>query len=145
MPAGKGSYVWTCFTDSRLHTCTYQTVFEGDEEAAVKVAKKVIDEGLNHVDVINKGYTAGMHRVGDPFDKEEIPLPAVLVAAEAMTRAIEILGPHIPKGEVTKKTGKIVLGTIEGDIYGIGMRIVATMFRVSGFDVTDKHLWVVVS
>jgi trimethylamine corrinoid protein len=114
-----------------------QAVFEGDEEAAAKVAEKVINEGLNPIDIINKGFTAGMHRVGDLFDKEEIPLPAVLIAAEAMTRAIEILGPHIPKDEVPQKTGKVVLGTIEGDIHDIGKRIVATMFRVSGFDVTD--------
>ena len=114
-----------------------QAIFDGDEDAAVEVAKKVVAEGLNPVDIINEGYTAGMNRVGDLFDKEEIPLPAVLVAAEAMTQAIEVLGPHIPKEDAVNKTGTVVLGTIEGDIHDIGKRIVATMLRVSGFDVVD--------
>lgn len=114
-----------------------QAIFDGDEEAALAVAKKVISEGLNPIDIINEGYTPGMNRIGDLFDKEEIPLPAVLVAAEAMTQAIEILGPHIPKDAAVEKKGTIVLGTVEGDIHDIGKRIVATMMKVSGFDVAD--------
>jgi trimethylamine corrinoid protein len=114
-----------------------EAVVNGDEDMAVDVANKVIAEGVNPIDIINEGFTPGMTEVGDGFAKEEIPLPGVLVAAEAMTKAMEIMEPHIPKENVAKKLGTVVLGTIEGDIHDIGKRIVATMLRVYGFDVTD--------
>jgi len=114
-----------------------QAVVEGDEEAAEAVAKKVIAEGINPVEIINEGLSPAMTEVGDGFANEEIPLPGVLVAAEAMTKAIEILEPHIPKEEVAESLGTVVLGTVEGDIHDIGKRIVATMLKVYGFEVHD--------
>lgn len=114
-----------------------QAVLEGDEEAAEAVAKKVIAEGVNPVEIINEGLSPAMTEVGDGFANEEIPLPGVLVAAEAMTKAIEIMEPHIPKEEVAASLGTVVIGTIEGDIHDIGKRIVATMLKVYGFEVHD--------
>jgi trimethylamine corrinoid protein len=114
-----------------------QSVMDGDEDAAMDVANKVVAEGINPIEIINEGFTPGMTKVGDSFANEEIPLPGVLVAAEAMTKAIEIMEPHIPKADVAKKLGKVILGTIEGDIHDIGKRIVATMLKVYGFEVTD--------
>lgn len=114
-----------------------QAVLDGDEEAAMEVANQVIAEGINPVEIINEALTPAMTQVGDGFANEEIPLPGVLVAAEAMTKAIEIMEPHIPKEDVAEKMGTIVIGTIEGDIHDIGKRIVATMLRVYGFEVHD--------
>jgi trimethylamine corrinoid protein len=114
-----------------------QAVIDGDEDAAVAMAEQVIAEGINPVEIINEGLTPGMTKVGDGFANEEIPLPGVLVAAEAMTKAIEILEPHIPKESASKSAGTVVIGTIEGDIHDIGKRIVATMLRVYGFEVHD--------
>lgn len=114
-----------------------QAVFEGDEEAAAAMANKVIAEGINPVEIINEGLSPAMTQVGDGFANEEIPLPGVLVAAEAMTKAIEIMEPHIPKEEVAEKLGTVVIGTVEGDIHDIGKRIVATMLKVYGFEVHD--------
>ncbi len=114
-----------------------QAVIDGDEEAAMAVANQVIAEGINPVEIINEGLTPAMTQVGDGFANEEIPLPGVLVAAEAMTEAIKIMEPHIPKKDVAKKVGTVVIGTIEGDIHDIGKRIVATMLRVYGFEVHD--------
>jgi trimethylamine corrinoid protein len=114
-----------------------QAVVEGDEEAAAAMANKVIEEGINPVEIINEGLSPAMTEVGDGFANEEIPLPGVLVAAEAMTKAIEIMEPHIPKEEVAESLGTVVLGTIEGDIHDIGKRIVATMLKVYGFEVHD--------
>jgi trimethylamine corrinoid protein len=114
-----------------------QAVLEGDEEAAEAMANKVIAEGINPVEIINEGLTPAMTEVGDGFANEEIPLPAVLIAAEAMTKAIEIMEPHIPKDEVARKLGTVVIGTVEGDIHDIGKRIVATMLKVYGFEVHD--------
>lgn len=114
-----------------------QAVMEGDEEAAAAMANKVISEGINPVEIINEGLSPAMTEVGDGFANEEIPLPGVLVAAEAMTKAIEIMEPHIPKEEVAESLGTVVIGTIEGDIHDIGKRIVATMLKVYGFEVHD--------
>ncbi len=114
-----------------------QAVMEGDEEAAEAMANRVIAEGINPVEIINEGLSPAMTEVGDGFANEEIPLPGVLVAAEAMTRAIEIMEPHIPKDEVAEKLGTVVIGTVEGDIHDIGKRIVATMLKVYGFEVHD--------
>jgi len=114
-----------------------QAVMEGDEDAAVAMAHKVIAEGINPVEIINEGLSPAMTEVGDGFANEEIPLPGVLVAAEAMTRAIEIMEPHIAKEEVAKTLGTVVIGTVEGDIHDIGKRIVATMLKVYGFEVHD--------
>ncbi|MCP4625783.1 MAG: dimethylamine corrinoid protein 3 [bacterium] len=114
-----------------------QAVLEGDEEAAEAMANKVIAEGINPVEIINEGLSPAMTEVGDGFANEEIPLPGVLVAAEAMTKAIKIMEPHIPKEDVAEKLGTVVIGTIEGDIHDIGKRIVATMLKVYGFEVHD--------
>jgi trimethylamine corrinoid protein len=114
-----------------------QAILEGDEEAAEAMAHKVIAEGINPVEIINEGLSPAMTEVGDGFANEEIPLPGVLVAAEAMTRAIAIMEPHIPKEDVAEKLGTVVIGTIEGDIHDIGKRIVATMLKVYGFEVHD--------
>jgi len=114
-----------------------QAVMEGDEEAAEAMAHKVIAEGINPVEIINEGLSPAMTEVGDGFANEEIPLPGVLVAAEAMTKAIEIMEPYIAKEEVAETLGTVVIGTVEGDIHDIGKRIVATMLKVYGFEVHD--------
>ncbi len=114
-----------------------QAIMEGDEEAAEAMAYKVIAEGINPVEIINEGLSPAMTEVGDGFANEEIPLPGVLVAAEAMTVAIKIMEPHIPKEEIVTTLGTVVLGTVEGDIHDIGKRIVATMLKVYGFEVHD--------
>jgi len=114
-----------------------QAVMEGDEEAAEAMAHKVIAEGINPVEIINEGLSPAMTEVGDGFANEEIPLPGVLVAAEAMTKAIEIMEPHIAKEEIAETLGTVVIGTVEGDIHDIGKRIVATMLKVYGFEVHD--------
>lgn len=105
---------------------------------AVEVAQKALREGLDPVELIEKGYTEGMKRVGEMFEKEEIFIPHVMAAADALTAAINILEPEIKRrGGTVEAKGKIVMGTIEGDIHDIGKNIVCTMFRVYGYDVHD--------
>jgi corrinoid protein of di/trimethylamine methyltransferase len=113
------------------------SVIDGDEDAAATIANKVIDGGLSPIEIINEGFAAGMIKVGDLFAKEEYALPEVLLSADAMQKAIDLLTPHIPKQEVEKKLGIVVIGTVQGDIHDIGKRIVATMLEVYGFEVHD--------
>jgi len=114
-----------------------QAVLDGDEDGAVEIANRAIAEGINPVAMINEGLTPGMTQVGDLFAKEEYALPQVLLSADAMKKAIEVLEPHISKEEAADKLGVVVIGTVQGDIHDIGKNIVATMFRVYGFEVHD--------
>lgn len=112
-------------------------VLDGDEDAAIAAANLAIAEGLDPVEVISEGLSLGMTKVGDLFNNEEISLPFVIVAADAMTKAIAVLEPHIPEEHRGEKIGTVVIGTVEGDIHDIGKGIVATMLRVYGFEVHD--------
>jgi trimethylamine corrinoid protein len=114
-----------------------EAVIKGDEEAAVGVASKVIAEGLNPLEIISDGFAKGMITVGDLFAKEEYALPEVLLSAGAMQDAMDLLDPHIPRQDVKKKMGVVVIGTVQGDIHEIGKRIVGTMLEVYGFEVHD--------
>jgi dimethylamine corrinoid protein len=114
-----------------------RSIVNGDEDAATKVANTVIAEGKNPINVINDGFAQGMIKVGDLFAREEYSLPEVLLSADAMQKAIDLLAPHMPKEEVEKKLGTVVIGTVLGDIHDIGKRIVATMLEVYGFEVHD--------
>ncbi len=110
-------------------------VINGDEEAAAVVANEAISSGIDLFRLIDDGLTAGMTDIGEQFAKEEISLPYVMIAAQAMTTAMDILEPHLPVKE--GKKGKVIIGTIEGDIHDIGKSIVATMLRINGFEVFD--------
>ena len=114
-----------------------RSIVDGDEDAATKIANTVIAEGINPIGVINDGFAQGMIKVGDLFAIEEYSLPEVLLSAEAMQTAIDLLTPHIPGEEVEKKLGSVVIGTVQGDIHDIGKRIVAAMLEVYGFEVYD--------
>ena len=114
-----------------------EAVIKGDEEAAVGVANKVIAEGINPIEIISEGFAKGMITVGDLFAKEEYALPQVLLSAGAMQDAMDVLDPHIPRQDVKKKMGVVVIGTVQGDIHEIGKRIVGTMLEVYGFEVHD--------
>jgi len=112
-------------------------VIDGDTDAALAAANQAIAEGINPVEVISEGLSVGMTKVGDLFNSEEISLPFVIVAADAMTQAIAVLEPHIPEENKGKKVGTVVMGTVEGDIHDIGKGIVAIMLKVYGFEVHD--------
>ena len=114
-----------------------RSVVEGDEDGAIKVANAIIAEEINPVEIISEGFAKGMITVGDLFANEEYALPEVLLSADAMQSALDLLSPHIPREEVEKKLGTVVIGTVQGDIHDIGKRIVATMLEVYGFEVHD--------
>ena len=114
-----------------------QSVVDADRDATVEVAKRAIAEGVDPVEMINDGYSVGMSRVGDLFDRGEMFLPELIVASDAMVAAINVLEEAMPVKNQSKKLGIVVLGTIEGDVHDIGKGIVATMLRVYGFEVFD--------
>ncbi len=110
-----------------------------DVDAAVKLAEEVLKAGVDPVDAIQKGLAKGVRTVGDRFAAGEAFLTELMIAAEAMKQAMAILEPAIPKRAKAAKRalGKIVIGTVEGDIHDIGKSIVGTMLTVAGFEVVD--------
>lgn len=114
-----------------------QSVVDADKDAAVAVAEKAIAEGVDPVEMINNGYSAGMSEVGELFDSGEMFLPELILASDAMVAAVNVLEKAMPVENRTEKIGVAVLGTIEGDVHDIGKGIVATMMRVYGFEVHD--------
>ena len=114
-----------------------QHIVDANEEAAVQLAHEYLDDGHDPVEMIEKGLSEGMRKLGDLFDRGDIFLPHLIIASEAMTAAVKVLEQALPGDQVGKKLAKVVLGTVEGDVHDIGKGIVATMLRVYGFEVFD--------
>ncbi|HPZ07064.1 MAG TPA: corrinoid protein [Candidatus Eremiobacteraeota bacterium] len=114
------------------------SVINGETEGAEKLAKEAISKGLSPLDCINHGFVAGLNYVGEQFSIGEMFVPDLVLASEVMKSAIAILEPEIVKQGVKRESlGKIVLGTVEGDIHDIGKSLVGTMLSASGFQVYD--------
>ncbi|MDY9927540.1 B12-binding domain-containing protein [Methanosarcina sp.] len=114
------------------------SITEFDEEMAQEAANESLAAGVDPVEIIEHGYTAGMQYVGDQFEQGTLFLPHVLAAAEAMKAGIEVLQPEMERRKSkTTKLGTVVIGTIEGDIHSIGKDIVASMLNIAGFEVVD--------
>ncbi len=108
-----------------------------DEEGSAALAQEALDSGLDPVELLQEGFTVGMRRAGELFEAEEMSLPEMIIAADAMLAAFDILEKAIPEGQETESLGTVVIGTIEGDVHDIGKTIVGTLLGVSGFDVHD--------
>ena len=114
-----------------------QAVMEGDEQLATGSAKDVIAEGIA-VEQVIEALTGGMREIGDQFARMEIFLPEMMMAAQVMKAAMKVLEPELEKQAVIAETkGKIVIGTVEGDMHEIGKDIVTTLLQVQGFEVHD--------
>jgi trimethylamine corrinoid protein len=114
-----------------------QSILDTDDDAAKEIARKSLEDGMDPLEMINEGFTEGIRKMGDLFDRGEVFLPGLLIASEAMTAAVEILEAALPKDRQQKKLGVIVIGTVEGDIHDIGKGIIVTMLRVHGYEVHD--------
>jgi methyltransferase cognate corrinoid proteins, Methanosarcina family len=115
-----------------------EAIMEFDGEMAEEAAQEALKAGVNPVEVIEFGFTAAMGDVGAQFEAGKLFLPHVLAASEAMNAGIAILKPEMEKIKAsTSSKGKVVIGTIEGDIHSIGKDIVASMLGIAGFDVVD--------
>jgi corrinoid protein of di/trimethylamine methyltransferase len=113
-------------------------VLNYDVDEAVKAAKEAVEKGVDPVDAIEEGLAKGVRIVGERFGAGEVFLTELAIAAEAMKQAVAVLEPVISKSAKEKKTlGKVVIGTVEGDIHDIGKSIVGTMLMVAGFEVVD--------
>jgi corrinoid protein of di/trimethylamine methyltransferase len=115
-----------------------RAIIEGDKEEAAALAKEAIAKKLDLNEVIEKGYISGIQKVGELWEKGEYFLPELITSAECMKAAMELLQPELEKAHIAVKTlGKVVIGTVEGDIHDIGKNLVSSILSANGFAVTD--------
>ena len=113
-----------------------KSIMEGNKEKAEEIATKALSAREDPVVLLEEGFVPGITEVGRLFEEEEIFLPELILAAEAMKEAATICNKAIPK-EKAKKRGRIIIGTVEGDIHDIGKSIVESFLSASGFEVYD--------
>ena len=114
------------------------SVVNGEVEQAAELARQAVAQGLDPVEVIEEGYAQGIREVGEGFSRGDYFLPHLAIGAEAMKTAIAILEPELARRQQQRATrGRVVVGTVAGDIHEIGKTLVGTMLAASGFTVTD--------
>jgi len=115
-----------------------QSIINGEPEEAEALAKQAVAQGVDPLAAINEGFVQGVNFVGEQFNCGEMFLPELVLAGEAMKAAVAVLEPELARrGTERKMLGKVVIGTVEGDIHEIGKTLVATMLSSSGFKVFD--------
>ena len=115
-----------------------QAIIDGRAEDARALAEGAVAGGLDLLEVIEKGYVPGLQKVGELWEKGEYFLPELISSAESMKAAMAVLQPELKKANVEAPVkGRVVIGTIEGDIHDIGKNLVASMLQAHGFDVQD--------
>lgn len=115
-----------------------QAIIDGRQEDARALAEQAVAGGLDLLEVIEKGYIPGLRKVGELWEKGEYFLPELISSAEGMKAAMSVLQPELKKAHIDAPVkGRVVIGTIEGDIHDIGKNLVASMMQAHGFDVQD--------
>jgi trimethylamine corrinoid protein len=115
-----------------------QAVINYDEAAAVKMAEKTLELKMDPYKVITDCLTPAIQEVGDRFEKGEAFLPELIMATDTMDAAVKVLEKEISREEMEgRKKGRIVLGTVKGDIHNIGKNIVGIMLKTAGYEIID--------
>lgn len=108
----------------------------GDRSGVAKLTKEALDKGLDVKTILEDGLIASMNAIGEKFKANEIFIPEVLIAAKAMHAGIAVLEPHFVDCGI-KPTGKVVIGTVKGDLHDIGKNIVSMMLKGARFEIVD--------
>ncbi|MGQ9674371.1 MAG: corrinoid protein [Chloroflexota bacterium] len=110
---------------------------EGQAARVAELVRKALDEGMDWKVIMDKGLFAGMEVVGNLFREEDIFIPEVLMAAKAMQAGVDVLEPLMMGAGEEQMAGKVVLGTVKGDVHDLGKNLVGIMLRGAGFEVID--------
>jgi len=113
-----------------------EAVTKGDVSRAVAETQKAIDAGSDVQSIIDEGLIAAMDEVGDRFSKGLIFVPQMLRSAKTMQECMKLIEPLLKEGDVAAR-GKVLIGTVKGDLHDIGKNLVAMMMEGAGFTVTD--------
>lgn len=111
-------------------------VQKGNSESVEELTKRALSQDVSAEDILNNGLVAGMNIVSKKFKNNEIFIPEVLISAKSMYSGLGIIKPLLAEANVQSK-GKVVIGTVKGDLHDIGKNIVAMLLQGAGFDVVD--------
>jgi len=114
-----------------------QAVIDGNSGEAEALARKALDNGIPALDISNKALIPAMAIVGQKMKDGEYYIPEVLIAVKAMNAASELLKPLLAKDSASKPCGKVILGTVSGDLHDVGKNLVGMMLEGAGFEVID--------
>lgn len=113
-------------------------IADGDSKSAAAVAEEIVRAGIDPVEATISGATKGLDVVGERYKKLEAFLPDLISAGEAMQACVAVFKKHIKAEDMAQiNQGKVVIGTVYGDIHDIGKNLVATMLVAAGFEVID--------
>lgn len=119
---------------SRIQSC----LIDGDPESTLEATRKAMEAGLEPLRIIDGGLIAGMRVVGEKFSCGEYFLPNLIMSANGMKLAMQALEPELrARHQEARSAGRVVIGTVHGDIHEIGKSLVATMLSAHGFEVYD--------
>jgi len=113
-----------------------ESVIKGDTKTAVAETQSALDAGSNPKDILDKGLIVAMDKVGENYSKGLIFVPQMLRSAKVMSECMNLLEPLFKEGDVTSK-GKVLIGTVKGDLHDIGKNLVSMMMGGAGFTITD--------
>lgn len=105
-----------------------------DESKVLKLVQDALDEGVAAKEILNQGLIAGMDIVGEKMENEDMFIPEVLMAAKVMSAAVVILKPLLAAEDMSAM-GRVIIGTVKGDLHDIGKNLVAMMLESAGFEV----------
>jgi trimethylamine corrinoid protein len=115
-----------------------KAIIEGNKDNAEQLAQRAVSEKMDLNEIIEKGYIQGIQEVGTLWEEGEYFLPELIMSAECMKAAMQVLQPELEKAQIdVRSAGTIVIGTVEGDIHDIGKNLVASILSANGFDVVD--------
>ncbi len=114
----------------------YKSIVDGDRSGATDGVNKALEEGIGAAEILNQGLIAAMTEVGQLFEDGEYFVPEMLIAARAMQAGVAILKPKLLEADI-KPLGKVVVGTVKGDLHDIGKNLVAMMLEGAGFEIID--------
>jgi len=112
---------------------------KGDRAGVTELVKKALDSGIEVRKIIDEALISGMEEIGRRFKKNEIFIPEVLISAKAMHSGMAVLEPHFSKCGI-KPIGKVIIGTVKGDLHDIGKNIVSMMMKGVCFEVEDQGI-----
>jgi len=121
---------------SEIYEAAIEAIVKGDVSLSAEIAKKGLSEGIDPLELLNQGFIPGIQKVGDMFDVGTLFIPELILSANAMQTAADIINAAIPVND-RQIHGRFLIGTVEGDVHDIGKTIVISLLKASGFEVKD--------
>ena len=121
---------------AEIYESAIEVIVKGDAQEAMEVARKGLGEGVDPIELMNRGFIPGINKVGELFGSGRLFLPELVMSANAMERVTELINESLPS-EHEQTRGRVVIATVEGDVHDIGKTIVVSLLKANGFEVMD--------